>query len=398
MKNMQAGSQKSRAGQMESRQRLVTALCHKEPDRVPIDLGGASVSLIHQNAHGKLADYLGIEDPQDRIHNLMTMCVYVDERIKQRFGADVELIQPGKPDAWELVIDKDTKKWTDDWGCVYKKPEGVMYYEWDYQPLADAETISDIDAYDWPDPRDPGRYRGIKQKVIDIYNNTQKAMLVNSAYGIWEQAFTLRSLDKALMDLAADQKFAKYLAERLLEWLLEYYDEMLSLVGDYIQVVKMDDDLGFRNGPIMSPDIYRKIYKPLHKKVADFIRSKTDAKIFIHSDGSIHDFIPDFIELGIDAINPVEVTAKNMDSKTLKKEFGSDISFWGGCCDNRILEKGTPDEVTEETRRRIEDLAPGGGLVFCSIHCIQPNVPPENIEAFFDTALKYGIYPIDKSK
>ena len=112
---------------------------------------------------------------------------------------------------------------------------------------------------------------------MDIYDNTGKAMLVNSAYGIWEQTFTLRSLDKALMDLAADQKFAKYLADRLLEWLLEYYDIMLGLVGQYIQVVKMDDDLGFRNGPIMSPDIYRKIYKPLHKKIVDFIKSKTDA-------------------------------------------------------------------------------------------------------------------------
>lgn len=381
---------------MDSRQRLIKALEHKEADRVPIDLGGASVSLIHQNSHQRLAEYLNIKDPQDKIHNLMTMCVYVDQRIKDRFGADIELIQPGKPDAWELDIDKKTKKWTDDWGCVYKKPEGVMYYEWDYQPLADAETISDIDDFDWPDPKDPGRYRGIQEKVKNIYHNTGKAMLVNSAYGIWEQTFTLRSLDKALMDLASDHKFAKYLAERLLEWLLEYYDTMLSLVGEYIQVVKMDDDLGFRNGPIMSPDIYRKIYKPLHRKIVDFIKSKTDAKIFIHSDGSIHDFIPDFIELGIDAINPVEVTAKNMDSKMLKKEFGKDITFWGGCCDNRILEKGSPEEVAEEVKKRIFDFAPGGGLVFCSIHCIQPFVPPENIEAMFDTALKFGKYPINQ--
>jgi len=379
---------------MNSRERLIRALEHREADRVPIDLGGASVSLIHQRSHRKLAEFLGIENPEDEIHNLMTMCVFVDERIKERFGADVELIQPGKPDAWNLEIDDDTKKWKDDWGCIYKKPEGVMYYEWDYQPLADAQTISDIDSYDWPDPSDPGRYRGIKEKVLDIYNNTGKAMLVNSAYGIWEQAFTLRSLDKALMDLAANQKFAKYLAERLLEWLLEYYDIMLSQIGDYIQVVKMDDDLGFRNGPIMSPDIYRKIYKPLHKKIVEFIKKKTDAKIFIHSDGSIYDFIPDFIELGIDAINPVEVTADRMGSKLLKEKFGKEISFWGGCCDNKILEKGTPKEVIEETINRIEDFAPGGGLVFCSIHCIQPFVPPENITAFFDTALKYGNYPI----
>ncbi|MFC2145035.1 uroporphyrinogen decarboxylase family protein [Actinomycetota bacterium] len=382
---------------MNSRERLTKALEHKESDRVPIDLGGASVSLIHQTSHNELVKFLNIKNPQDKIHNLMTMCVYVDDKIKTRFGADIELIQQGKPDSWELKINQETKKWVDDWGCVYKKPEGIMYYEWDYQPLEDAETIDDINNFNWPDPKDPGRYRGIKDKVVDIYKNTGKAMLVNSAYGIWEQTFTLRSLDKALMDLAANQKFAKYLAQRLLEWLLEYYEMMLSPIGEYIQVVKMDDDLGFRNGPLMSPDIYRKIYKPVHKKIVEFIKSKTDAKIFIHSDGSIYDFIPDFIDIGIDIINPVEVTAKNMDSKRLKTEFGKDISFWGGGCDNTILEKGTPKQVTEEVKKRISDFAPDGGLVFGSIHCIQPFVPPENIVALFDSALEFGHYPVNKN-
>jgi len=375
---------------MNSRERLNKALEHKETDRVPIDFGGASVSLIHQASHDRLARFLNIENLQDKIHNLMTMCVYVDDRIKKRFGSDVELIQQGKPDSWNLEIDKMTKKWTDDWGCEYKKPEGVMYYEWDHQPLVSAETIKDIDNFNWPDPRDPGRYRGIKEKVVDIFKNTDKAILVNSAYGIWEQTFSLRSIDRALMDLAANQKFAKYLAERLFEWLLEYYDLMLSPIGKYVHIVKMDDDLGFRNGPIMSPDIYRSIYKPIHKKIVEFIKSRTDAKIFIHSDGSIYDFIPDFIDIGIDVINPVEVTARNMGSKLLKKEFGQDISFWGGGCDNTILEKGTPEQVREEVKRRISDFSSDGGFVFGSIHCIQPFVPPENIVALFDSALEFG--------
>ncbi len=170
---------------------------------------------------------------------------------------------------------------------------------------------------------------------------------------------------------------------------------MLDLVGDYVQVIKMDDDLGFKNGPLFSPELYRKIYKPRHKKIIELIKSKTDAKIFIHSDGSIVDFIPDFIDLGIDIINPVEVTAKNMDSSFLKKEFGKDISFWGGGCSNSILEKGTPGEVIKEVQKRILDFAPGGGFIFGSIHCIQPFIPPENIVALFDTAYKYGIYPVN---
>lgn len=243
-----------------------------------------------------------------------------------------------------------------------------------------------------PDPEDPGRYRGIKEKVIEIFNNTKKAMLVNSAFGIWEQIMTIRGLQNSLLDLAANLKFTEYLADRLLEWLLRYYDLMLGLVGDYIQVVKMDDDLGFNSGPLMSPQIYRKVFKQRHKKVVDFIRGKTDAKILIHSDGNIHDFIPDFIEMGIDIINPVEVTATHMESKILKKEFGKDISFWGGGCDNKILEQGTPSEVENEVKRRINDFAGGGGYIFGSIHCIQPFVPPENIVAMFDSAYRYGSY------
>jgi uroporphyrinogen decarboxylase len=194
------------------------------------------------------------------------------------------------------------------------------------------------------------------------------------------------------MDLAMNVRFAEYLADKLLEWLLCYYDIILDLVGEYVQVVKMDDDLGFRSGPLMSPEIYRKIYKPRHKKVTDFIRSKTDAKIFIHSDGSIYDFIPDFIDLGIDIINPVEVTAVNMESQKLKKEFGKKISFWGGGCDNKILEKGTPGDIEEEVKKRVDDFSAGGGFIFGSIHCIQPFVPPENIVALFDSAYKYGGY------
>ena len=377
---------------MNSRERLIKALNHQEPDRIPIDLGGVSVSLIHKKSHKALAQYLGIFDPVEKIHNLMTMCVYTDERIKERFKADIELIQPGKPDGWELRIDKETGKWEDDWGVVYKKPEGVMFYEWDWQPLQNASEISDIEKYNMPDVEDPGRYRGIKEKVIEIYKTTGKAMLVNSAYGIWEQTMTVRGLQNSLMDLAGNKKFAEYLAEKLLEWLLRYYDIMLGLVGDYIQVVKMDDDLGFKNGPLMSPDIYRQIYKPRHKKIVDFIKSKTNAKIFIHSDGSIYDFIPDFIDLGIDIINPVEVTAARMDSSRLKKEFGKYISFWGGGCDNKILEEGTPKQVEEEVKKRVDDFAKDGGFVFGSIHCIQPFVRPENIVALFDSAYKYGRY------
>ena len=379
---------------MNSRERIIKALNHEEPDRVPIDLGGSSVSLIHQHAHTKLARSMGLENPRDEIQNLMTMQVFPDERILERFKSDVRVIQPGKPDKWDLKIDDDTKKWEDEWGVVYTKPEGVMYYEWDAQPLSDVNDIPGLKNYAWPDPTDPGRYRGIREKVKALFDTTDSALLINGPYGIWEQTLTMRGVQNALMDLAANQKLAEYLADMLLDWLLEYWDRMLALIGEYVQVVKIDDDLGYTNGPLMSPETYRKIYKPRHIQLVDFIKKRTNAKIFIHSDGSVYDFLHDFVEIGIDIINPVEVTAKNMDSALLKREFGNDLSFWGGACDNTILERGTAKEVEDEAAQRIRDFAPGGGFVFASIHCIQPFVPTGNITALFDSALKYGNYPI----
>ncbi len=377
---------------MTSRERVLTALDHREPDRVPIDLGGCSVTLIHQAAHRSLAEYLGLTDPQEKIHNLMTMQVFVEPRIQERFRADVLLLQPGKPDSWELSIDAATGMWVDEWGNRYKKPPGVLYYEWDRCPLAEVAGIDGLKRYRWPDARDPGRYRGMEERARQLSTGTDKAILVNSAFGIWEQYLTLRGVENALADVAGNVRFLDHVLSRLLEWLEIYYEEMLSRVGRYVQVVKIDDDLGWTGGMFFSPETYRALLKPKHRELIRFIKARTDARIFMHSDGSVHDVIPDLIDVGVDALNPVEVTAAKMDSRALKKEFGSELSFWGGGCNNNILERGTPEEVEQEVIRRINDLSPGGGFVFASIHCIQPFVPPRNIVSFFDSAFAHGGY------
>ncbi|NQT67436.1 MAG: hypothetical protein HQ569_07675 [Actinobacteria bacterium] len=313
-----------------SRERIVKALKHEEPDRIPIDFGGSTVTLIHEHAHKALANYLKISNPGNDFQSIVTQAVYVDKRIKERFKSDVEIITPGKLDKWNLEIDANTGKWKDEWGNIYKKPEGVMYYEWDYNPLSKIDNIEELKKYEIPDPCDQGRYRDLKVKIEKIYKNTDRALFFQHAFGILEQYLTLRGLENALIDLVANQKFTEYLVDKLTEWLQTYYETALKLIGKYIQVVKMNDDLGFKDGPLMSPEIYRKIFKPRHKKIVEIIKKYTDAKIFIHSDGSIYDFLPDFVEIGIDIINPVEITAKNMDGEILKKEFGKDFSLGGG--------------------------------------------------------------------
>ena len=188
------------------------------------------------------------------------------------------------------------------------------------------------------------------------------------------------------------------LAYCLMENLMEVYMERVSkyadAVGDYVQVIEVNDDLGSQSGPQLAPALYRKMIKPYHKKLWRYIKEKTGCYLLLHSCGSVYDFIPDLIEMGIDAINPVQVSARNMDTARLKKEFGSEISFWGGGCDTqRVLPFGTPDEVEEEVRRRIDDLAPGGGFVFTQVHNIQPDVSPENIMAMYSALDKYGKRP-----
>jgi uroporphyrinogen decarboxylase len=198
------------------------------------------------------------------------------------------------------------------------------------------------------------------------------------------------------MDMATNLDYVEALAERHVEWMLEFWDHVLTAVGPYVQVVQLGDDLGGQDGPLFSPDIYRKIYKPRHRRLVDLVHSKTDAKVYFHSCGSIYDILPDIIESGLQIINPLQVSAKNMDSAKIKKEFGKDLSFWGGGANPQtVMMLGTPEEVREEVRRRIHDLAPGGGYVFGPVHNIQPNVPPENVVAFFEAAHEFGGYPVN---
>jgi len=193
--------------------------------------------------------------------------------------------------------------------------------------------------------------------------------------------------------LAANPEFAGYLLDKLVEANIERLEKILPVVDGYVQVVQTGDDLGMQDGPQLSPKLYRKVVKPRHKRLYQYIKERTDAYLFLHTCGSVYEFIPDFIEMGVDILNPVQVSAKDMDTKRLKREFGKDIIFWGGGCDTqKVLSFGTPKEVEEEVKRRIEDLAPGGGFVFNQCHNIQADVPPENIMAMYEAVKKHGEY------
>ena len=375
---------------MKPRERMLTALRHQEPDRVPIDLGGMSTG-IEVEAYDRLKDWIGF---QSQTRTFVRDHAEIDEPVLERFGVDTRYIRIGAPRGYQINIEPDNS-FRDIWGTRWKKPPGSFYWDMVNYPIKEP-TLEALKRYRWPDPRDPGRTAGLRERAEKLFETTDYALVLDTAgFGVFETGWMLRGVENFLMDMAAEPGFAGGVIQGVADYLVALYDRVLAEVGEYLQVVMVGDDLGTQNGPMISPESYRKLVKPAQKKVWQFIKSKTKAFLFLHSCGSVRKFIPDWIELGLDILNPVQVAARDMDPKELKREFGRDLTFWGGGCDTqRILTFGTPDEVEKEVRRRISELAPGGGFVFNQIHNIQPQVPPENIARMFESVHKYGNYPI----
>ena len=203
-------------------------------------------------------------------------------------------------------------------------------------------------------------------------------------------------MPKFAFDLYRNPTFAEKLMDKILEFHMAFFDRFLDSVGQYVQIVFVGDDLAEQKGPAIRPTIYRSLIKPRQRKLYQFIKSKADVKLCYHSCGSVIPFIEDLVEMGVDILTPIQVSAANMDTKRLKNDFGDRISFLGGVDTQRVMPFGTVDEVRDEVKKRIEDLAPNGGYILGAVHNIQPEVPPENIFAMFDAARKYGGYPLNK--
>ncbi|HEM62653.1 MAG TPA: uroporphyrinogen-III decarboxylase, partial [Chloroflexi bacterium] len=278
---------------------------------------------------------------------------------------------------------------------VYQRPPGGYWYDLAGHPLKEG-TMEELEGFQFPNPRDPARVHGLAEEARRLLEETDKAVMIHAPIGgVYEQSYWLRGIETLYRDMGGNRKYVEALAERVLEWLLEFWDLVLEEVGPYVHVVELSDDLGGQYGPLFSPKLYREVYKPRHRPLTELIHSKTEAKIFLHCCGSIRWALPDLIEVGIDIINPVQVSAREMETDRLKREFGRDIVFWGGGADaTGVLPFGSPSDVREEVKRRISDLAPGGGFVFGSVHNIQAEVPPENVVAMFEAAYEYGGYPI----
>jgi uroporphyrinogen decarboxylase len=378
--------------------RVRAALEHREPDRVPFDLGGSILTGINRKAYMRLRDYLGLPSREVVIEDPIQQLATVDEDVKERLRTDVDGINPkGRADRKPEEGEKgDYYYFVDEWGIEWHMPkEGGLYYDMRRHPMAGLSPKEAMKRFVYPDPSDMSRYVGMKEKTEDFFRRGRAYILGRNAPGIFEISLWSRGFEDFYVDMIANRKFAEWLMDRIMEVKWRYWEIMLEMVGENILVISEADDLAGQNGPLISPSLYRDLVKPRHTKLFSMIKkkAKTRVYIFFHTCGAVKELIPDLIESGVDILNPVQVGAAGMDTKELKREFGKDITFWGGGIDTqRILPRGDRQEVVDEVRRRIDDLAPGGGFVFSTVHNIQGDVPPENIMAMWETLQEYGKY------
>jgi len=387
---------------LNSRQRVLAAIDHKEPDKIPIDLGGTICSTISATANKKLKKYMNIDEDGELItHPLLDVVLPLPE-ILEMFETDcrtVRLKAPSTDDGQEerggyiqmSLSDKPQgHAMPDEYGTSWKKC-GYDYSPVTY-PLHDA-TLSDLKKYPWPDPYNPGRTKGMRKEAEELKNNTDFCIMADiMCGGPYENALWIRGFDQFPMDLVSDEKMARAILDKITEIDIGFWDAQLSAVGDLVDIVCQGDDMGMQAGMQISPEIYRKLIKPCHEKLFSFIRSKTDARIWLHSCGSVYDIIPDLIEMGIQVLNPVQCSAKNMGLDKLKREYGKDIAFWGGGFNVQKIPFMTADEIAESVKETLHTMAPGGGYIFAGTHNILPETKGESVYTAFMTVREYRDY------
>ncbi|HPD28392.1 MAG TPA: uroporphyrinogen decarboxylase family protein [Phycisphaerae bacterium] len=409
---------------MTSRERILAAIDHREPDRLPIDCGAMRSTGIQAVAYGRLKAYLGVKEGQTRVFDVIQQLAEPEDFYLERFRVDA--INAGRdfdPNGWkdwvlpdgspcQIPRHIDFRPDNGDWVAVDAQGKelarmiaGSTYFSQTHYPF---------NRDDWPDLLDriggcmgevcwgalaEPIYAGglsddnlerIAAHVARLRQTTDKAIMIAFGANLFEWSAYLRRMDNALMDLAAELDKAEALLDKLVETHLAGLDRLLPVLGDNVDLIQLGDDLGMEAGPFFSPELFRKIFKPRYKAIIDRVHTLApNIRVFLHSCGSIYKLLGDLIEVGVQVINPVQISARDMEPARLKKEFGKDVTFWGGGCDTqKVLPRGTPQEVRDHVRRNIDLLAPGGGFVFTQVHNILSEVPPANIVAMYEEATK----------
>ena len=374
---------------MTSRERVLCALNHEEPDRVPVFFGTSGVTTMNTAAYDRLKAHLGLHTETRAFWRALQYCL-LDEEVMVRFHSDGRPLIPG-PAPSTLSRDIAPDRFVDAWGITWQLQAGNHYFDIADWPLKDT-TANAIQRYPWPDLAHPSRFAGLKAKAQAICE-AGYAVIALSGISPFEYSYMLRGMGRWFLDLGADHAFVHTLMRKLTDLMRSAVERLLEEAGDCIDVLIMGDDLGSQRAPFISTAMYRELIKPYHCELVSAIKERTEARILYHSDGNIYPLLDDLIETGIDVLNPVHVAARDMgDTARLKREFGSRLSFCGAIDTQQVLPHGTTDDVRREVRRRIKDLAPGGGYILASANSLTAYCKPENVLAMHRALLKYGNY------
>ena len=382
---------------LTSRERVIATLEGEVPDRIPCDLGSSFVTGITQIAYENLSNYLGRKTNVTELYDVVQQLAVVDEELLNELEVDVRGLIPNMVRKHPVLEEgEDCETFTDEWGVHWKKPkDGGLYFDLVESPLSGELTEDDIERHPWPDPQAPALFDGLREKALKYFEDGYAVILESLCAGIFEMSCRIRGYEQFYEDLLLRPELACRLMDKLVECKVSFYEKAAELFGEAIQFVREGDDIGSQESLLISPALYRNYLKPRHERLFQAQKTIFPAPfyVFFHSDGAIYELIPDFIEAGLEVLNPVQVTGVGMSLARLKTKFGKNISFWGGGVDTQhVLPRGTPDEVKADVRKRIEALAPGGGTIFGAIHNILGDVPPENILAMWEVFREMRAY------
>lgn len=413
---------------MNSRERVLAAIAHKQPDQVPVDLGSTPSSGISAIAYSNLLKAIGRTDLPVQIYDVVQQLAQPDMSIIDRFGVDVldigrafnteekdwhETILANGDKAFYPIHFNPVKQADGSYHCYDEDgkrllalmPQGATFFDQSYFPYINGfpENYDTLDEEmgrvlwsryvhsPWDHTQDPDFWKTLREKTLQLRASTNKALMIVCGCNLFEWGTFLRRMDNFLMDLLCEPDQVARMLDQLLERHLATLAKVCDSVGDIVDIIRFGDDLGMTSGPFMDVDTYRSLFKPRHKQLCDYVKTHSQMHTFIHSCGSISSLMPDLIEAGIEIFNPVQTNARQMEPEFLKKEFGQDCTFWGGGVETvGTLNNGTPEQVREQVLERLEIMSAGGGFVFNTVHNILPDVPPQNILAMFDAVKEFN--------
>jgi uroporphyrinogen decarboxylase len=411
---------------MTSRERVLAAIGHHEPDRVPVDLGATPSSGISALAYDNLLRHVPFQDRRNRVYDVVQQVAQPSDEVLDSFRIDaVDLgrtFNTEDSDWCDYTLPNGRVAQQPTWfrprrqddgshlafrgdEAIALKPSSAISYDQTVYPFLDGYPErygSNLDVAmgrihwaalahsPWDHAADPDFWERLRANALALRATSGRAIVLSAGCNLFEWGTFLRRIDHFIMDLVRAPREVERFLDALMIRHLASLEKICRSVGDVVDIVRLGDDLGMTTGPLMGPDTYRRLFKPRHKALCDYIRTHSRMHTFLHSCGSIYKLMPDLIEAGFEILNPVQTNARDMEPKRLKKEFGDAVTFWGAGVDTRsILNRGTPQQVKDDVRANIETLSPGGGFVFNTIHNILPDVPPQNVVAMFEAVDEY---------